>query len=405
MRKGLKKLFYIIIFACAAIAGATSCKKNVPEQRPYPEVVDQTVFMYLPWSDDLTGYFYDNLTDFETAISKMNLWDQRVVAFMSTSTTEGTLFELKYSRGNKSRNVLKTYSEPEITTAEWITSVLEDVKYYAPANNYAMTIGCHGLGWLPVPAATTLRAATTPQYHWEQTDAALTRFFGGKQARFRTEISALAEGIAGAGLNMEYILFDDCYMSCIEVAYELKNVTDHLIACPTEIMAYGMPYAMIGKYLVGNVDYAGIADEFYAYYSNNGYFSFGTIGVTVCSEVDALAAIMKEINQLYTFDDSQLNQLQKMDGYTPVIFFDMGDYVSKLCSDPNLLFRFNEQLERTVPPAFKKHTEYFYSALPKRDEDRVLPIDVYSGVTISDPSVNNMSVTTKLETAWYAATH
>lgn len=46
---------------------------------------------------------------------------------------------------------------------------------------------------------------------------------------------------------MEYILFDDCYMSSLEVAYDLRHVTRHLIACPTEIMVYGMPYSHIGE--------------------------------------------------------------------------------------------------------------------------------------------------------------
>ena len=54
---------------------------------------------------------------------------------------------------------------------------------------------------------------------------------------------------------MEYILFDDCYMSTVEVAYDLKNVTSHLIASTSEIMAYGMPYDKIGQYLIENIDY------------------------------------------------------------------------------------------------------------------------------------------------------
>lgn len=64
---------------------------------------------------------------------------------------------------------------------------------------------------------------------------------------------------------MEYILFDDCYMSSIEVAYALKDVTDYLIGSTSEVMAYGMPYAEIGQYLIGKVDYAGICDGFYSF--------------------------------------------------------------------------------------------------------------------------------------------
>lgn len=67
---------------------------------------------------------------------------------------------------------------------------------------------------------------------------------------------------------MEYILFDDCYMASVEVAYDLKEVTDYLIASPCEIMAYGMPYAEIGPHLLGKVDYESICDAFYEFYKN-----------------------------------------------------------------------------------------------------------------------------------------
>ena len=50
-----------------------------------------------------------------------------------------------------------------------------------------------------------------------------------------------------------------------------------------------------------------------------------------------------------------------MDGYSPVRFFDFGDYVSKLCKDPELMAEFKAQFERTVPGKYKKHTEYYYS--------------------------------------------
>jgi hypothetical protein len=38
-------------------------------------------------------------------------------------------------------------------------------------------------------------------------------------------------------------------MSTIEVAYDLRYVTDYLIGSTCEIMAYGMPYSIIGKNL------------------------------------------------------------------------------------------------------------------------------------------------------------
>ncbi|WP_294475375.1 clostripain-related cysteine peptidase [uncultured Bacteroides sp.] len=360
---------------------------------------DQTVFMYLPWSTNLLPFFGDNINDMKTIIGKNILKNERVVVFLASSPTKATLFELTYKKGKCKEKALKEYNFEtlEYTTAEGITSILNDVKQYAPAKRYAMTIGCHGYGWIPKSGMSSRSGFRANKMHWEYENVPMTRFFGGLSTAYQTDITTLATGISDAGLKMEYILFDDCYMSTVEVAYDLKEVADYLIACPTEIMARGMPYEIIGQYLIGDIDYNSICNEFYAFYSTYEEMPCGTIGVTDCSELDNLASMMKAINQQYTFDSSLTSSLQRLDGYSPVIFFDYGDYVSKLCKDSELLEQFNEQLERTVP--FKRNTDYYYS----RSSGRV-KINTYSGITISDPSTNP-DTSSKEETAWYKATH
>lgn len=59
----------------------------------------------------------------------------------------------------------------------------------------------------------------------------------------------LRRGDNGRGIRFEYILFDDCFMSSIEVAYDLRKITRHLIASPCEVMAYGYPYDLVMPYL------------------------------------------------------------------------------------------------------------------------------------------------------------
>jgi hypothetical protein len=354
--------------------------------------------MYLPWSGNLTSYFRNNVEDFKSIIKQGILDKERVIVFFSTSDTVATLYELAYKKGDCVEIPLKSYTNPPFTTPEGITSILNDVKHYAPADRYGMVIGCHGMGWLPVERAMSRRSAGQ-KYHWEYEGVPLTRFFGGTTPNYQTEITDLAKGIADAGIKMEYILFDDCYMSSIETAFELKEVTGYLIASPTEIMAYGMPYAKMGQHLIGQVNYDGICEEFYQFYSTYTY-PYGTIGIINCSELDNLAAVMKEINSRFTFNSSLNGGLQRMDGYSPVIFFDYGDYVSKLCTDPELLKGFEAQLERTVPSQYRKHTPYYYSM-----SKGAIRINTYSGATISDPSMNSKAIIKKIETAWYKATH
>ncbi|MDR1880627.1 MAG: Clostripain family protein [Tannerellaceae bacterium] len=384
-------IFFILTFAMVSCTGEEGVAPDLSE-------TEQTVFMYLPWAgEELLPYFRHNIADLESVVAKNGLVHEKLMVLFQATPAEAALFELKYSRGTCISDTLKKYTNPAVTTAGWITSILNDVKEYAPANRYAMIINCHGMGW--IPASPQLRSATGEKEYWEYDGALLTRWFGG-EAPYQTDVTTLAEGITDAGITMEYILFDDCYMSSIEVAYDLKEVAAHLIASPCEIMAYGMPYAEMAQYLFGKVDYEGISNTFLDFYRNYSLMPCGAIGVTVCSELDALAAVMKEINGKYTFDDAQRGAIQRMDGYTPVRFFDYGDYVAKLCRDEELTAKFNTQLERAIPSKYQKHTDDFYTAITRNR----IKINAYSGVTTSDPSVSPHT-SAKTETSWYKATH
>lgn len=183
----------------------------------------QTLLMYMPWSGDLTSFFEQNLADMEQTVAAGYLGDTRLVVFFMPDERRAEFFELYHDNGQCVRLNHRTYdTAPDFTTAEGIASILEQVRQTAPAERYAMTIGSHGMAWLPVSGiyARPGSAAPREREYWEYAaeGAALTRWFGGKLDQYRTDITTLAEGITLAGMEMEYILFDDCYMSSVEVA-------------------------------------------------------------------------------------------------------------------------------------------------------------------------------------------
>lgn len=393
--KTTKKIYVkvSIIFLLGGILLFSSCEK---EENQKIEANRKTLFMYLPWSSNLTNYFYNNISDLEKCITKIGLNNEKVIVFISTGSTEAMMFEIVSSHGRCKREILKKYKSPPFTTIDGITAILNDVKAFAPASVYTMIIGCHGMGWLPVYEM-KVRSAPHMKMHWEYQGVPLTRYFGGLTAEYQTDIKSLASGIANAGMKMEYILFDDCYMSSIEVAYELKDVTKYLIGSTSEMMAYGMPYAAIGEYLLGNPDYQSGCEEFYNFYSTYEIMPCGTLAVTDCSELENMAAIIKSINSKYSFDKSLRGTIQRLDGYTPVIFYDFADYITSLCNDPILLNQFREQLNHLVP--YKTHTKNFYTMAKG-----IIPINTFSGITTSDPSDNPMTVL-KENTLWYKVAH
>ncbi len=360
---------------------------------------EETVFMYMPWSGDIYSYFLENIEAFETAIKNNNgLGGKRFMLFISTNASNAYLIEITYNKGICVRDTLKNYSfsSAEFTTSSGITSILGDMMAAAPAKGYSMIIGCHGMGWIPTSASGV--NSYNKKVRQQNANVQQTRFFGhSSDSKYQTDITTLADGIKSAGIKMEYILFDDCYMSNIETAYDLREVTNYLIASTCEIMIEGMPYATIGKSLLEH-DYKAVCQGFYAFYST---FSTpcGTIGVTDCSETEEMAYLMKSINSLYPEGLSSTSDIQTLDGYSPTIFFDFGDYVTHLCEDQSLLAAFNEELNRLVP--YKANTSTYYSVYTAKQKT----INTFSGLTVSDPSLNSSIKTVKTETNWYKATH
>ncbi len=416
-----RRIFYALLPALMVLSlpfAMTSCHDDDADGGT-STVRSHTLLMYLPWSGDknaLTGYFWVNISDMKRACADYGTGDEQVVVFISTSGTDGYMFAIGDYSGHDSAS-LATYrhiSSPQLTTSDGIAAILSSMMAMAPARNYAMTIGCHGMGWLPVAqSATAKRAAGTDSGfvpYWQNAvpGAPMTRYFGGTSAKYQTETSTLAEAIELTGAKMDFILFDDCYMSSVEAAYDLRHVADFIIACPTEVMGDGMPYATIGRYLLGTPDYDAVCKGFVSHYSSSSY-PFGTIGVTDCGELDSLAGIMREINSSCTFDAANRGGIQRMDGYTPVIFYDCGDYVARLCGDSALLAKFNAQLDRTVP--YKGHTGWFPTmnspagSVPVDGYIWKVKINAYSGITTSEPSVSSLAVDSYKATAWYKATH
>lgn len=400
------ELFRNVAFVLASFlfsASFVSCSDDETEEPPFDSETKQTILMYMPWSGSgIYTYFLNNISAFEQAVENNHGFDgNALMVFISENETRSNLIRIVYENGECRRDTLRQYiySDCNYTTSAGIAEILNDAFSEAPAQSYALTVGCHGMGWIPVGTSVTTRAQMFKAYGHQP--KYLTRYFGhDSDSRYQTDITTLAEGIETTGKKMNFILFDDCYMSNIETAYNLRNVTDYLIASTCEIMIDGMPYTEIGKDLFNN-DYEAVVNDFYSFYS-----AFeppcGTIGVTDCRETEQMANIMRQINTAFPDGVDDLNSIQALDGYTSTIFFDFGDYVSKLCSDRALLDAFNAQLDRLVP--YKSNTETFYSMF-WRENNGFREINAYSGITISDPTVNSSVVPVINQTEWYMATH
>ncbi len=389
LTNSIRKMMYTLV-CLTVLLGGTACDNGSRN-----DTTGKTTIMFFPWSSNLLPYFQQNIQDFSSVIAQEEMKKQRVIVCLATSPDEMVLIELKRKKKQCVADTLHHYCGISFTGHENLTALFTDIVDIAPAEKYSMIIGSHGMAWLPIDHETPQQLQPIQHLHYQVESPIPTRFFGGLTAEYQIEIADLALGIKNAGLKMEYILFDDCYMSSVEVAYELREATDHIIASPTEIIAYGFPYHKCGKYLLGNTDYNAIINKFHQFYSNYIY-PYGTAAVIDCREMGNLALIVKEIHNNKKEDNGNHN-IQAMDGYYPTLFYDFGDYIRSICDDNALFDNFTAQLNRTVP--YKCHTTQYYSAFTG-----AMPIRHYSGITTSESSQNTMANTYE-STAWHIATH
>ena len=411
MRTKLTWLFSLIAIMMVAF---TSCSG---ESEDIEDINKQTILIFMPWSGNLYETFQENLDSIESAIvANKGLTNTRVMLFLSGSTQGSELSEIVYRKDTKTceRIALKQYSGADYTTAEGIADILNEVKSHAEALNYAMIIGCHGTGWTYKDAwinypfrAPRIRTATAAE---EKDPEMSTRFYGATEnPTFETDISELAKGIASVGIKMQYILFDDCYMGNIETAYELRQVTNFLIASTSEVMRIGMPYRTMWNSLCSTTpNYTNAANAFLTFYKN--YTSaagvplhYGTLSVIDCREMDKVAEIMKDINKSSAFDENRRDNIQRLDGFNPVLFYDFVDYVESFCEDPLLLEKMKKEVNTLVRTTVS--TDSLYTDLRVIAGMRFLVPETNCGITVSDPSIHPVAQKSHTRTSWYQATH
>ena len=436
----IKKLFTLFICMISLAMTFTGCSEEAFDT---DSVNKQTILAFYPWtggksSTELLGYLQNNIDSIcDGIIDRKGLNNSRVLVFLSDKYNHSTLYDLQYNATTKSvdRVPLKEYEGASYASAEGIADILNEVKTQASALNYALIVGAHGCGWtyasdwnrypyyarpsVTRPSDSALSgysAADNSATGYSATgissfsgiqfgpdpNAPLTRFFGSVSlAENAMDISTLAEGIRESGLKMQYILFDACYMSNIETAYELKDVTNYMIASGSEIMAAGLPYRSMWSYLNSSTpNYSSIVSTSVNFYKNSSA-PFCNLAAIDCRQVEKLASVMKDINAENQLPASvNLDSIQHLDGFRPNLFYDLETYVDSLHPSGYLLDQFKSQLKLTIKAS--DHTDEAYTCIYSSDSFK---IKNYCGITISDPSQHSVAIKGREKTGWWKATH
>ena len=223
----------------------------------------------------------------------------------------------------------------EIISAE--TRTLYSVLLYArskfPAKEYGLVFSSHGTGYLPCGYY-----SNSSKYEGDDISifSNIKRSIGSDRENTVTYEKDIRDFAQNIPYKMKYIVFDACLMGGVEVAYQLKDKTDYIIASQTEILSDGMDYTTMAGYLLKG-DYEGFCENYFAFYDKRtGSNRSASISLIDCGALPALGSVCAGIFSKYreglgTIDKSGVQQYFT---YNYHWFYDFLDIVKQTgCND------------------------------------------------------------------------
>lgn len=284
----LLKYFINIFTAICLCCGFAGCSDSKPDEPTPPEpptaTGKRTVMVYMSAHNNLgyTSYHYDtdDLEEMKTAAANGLLGANRLLVFHYPWNGTPALKEIT----PEGISILKEYPAELIPVEkDAMLQVITDVKAFAPAENYGLILWGHGSGWLE-----NGKEQKAPQ-----------RSFGGHQnpngGHWWMNTTVLADVLANQ--NFDYVYFDCCFMSGVEVAYQLRHATPCIVASASELPSCGMPYDRTLRYLMpDNPDLVAAATETFNYFNAfEREDRTNTMSVISTDGLDNLAQVVKGI--------------------------------------------------------------------------------------------------------------
>lgn len=337
-----------------------SCTNNDPSDSPYVdkiEPVKSTILVYAIATNTLSRNLVSDKNEMLEAVDMIDLSKHNVLIFQTTYggyDDEGNLYgkvelvKLEKGAENPAWTTVNEYPEgTDPLNPATVSSVIDYVTEYYPAENYGMIFWSHSTASQPYFPATTV--AYNPETGSSSVELPSLGWFGqdltANDDRYSyMNIDDLADAVPDNLFN--FIWFDSCLMSNIESIYQFRNKCKTYVAYPTEVLDDGAPYHLILPYIAKEEpDLVGAAKQFFEYYSR----SFGTVTVVDMTRIEELAQFCRSVNAENL--EVNYNNMTKYSRPGKELFYDLGDYtleLSKSAGNEISLTEWDELIDRVV---------------------------------------------------------
>ena len=323
------------------------------------EEVRNVMIMYSAGYNDLSGSLIQDLEELDYGFvpGASSRADNILLVFTRQKYYDSSapfLYRLyKDKEGTVVKDTLLTWDK---TTQATDPAVLKEVMTFArqkfPAKGYGLVYSSHASGWHPA----------------YNSSKASVKSIGQDDDTGRVHETELYEFVDALPYKLDYILFDACFMACVEVAWALKDKATWLGFSPTEIMSDGFHYQTLAERLIGGTepDPLGVCQDYFAQYQEPGRTSpYATITLVDTRELPQLASVCKTLFEAYRPNINALTSYQVQRyfrmGHNPAYehLFDLRHMLVKAGISAAETAQLDAALAACI--RYEKHTPYFMS--------------------------------------------
>ncbi len=376
------RYFFLLFFPLLVVA----CADDPDPDEEFPEKADRTVLAYMAGNNNLSSFLSTNI---DAMCQGMKGVGGNLIVYFASTDGNPKLYKIG---SDGSKTLLQTYEGQNSMDPAVMREVVNEVFEAYPAQSYGMILSSHGDGWLP--AATTSKARMTLER--PHPNAMITKWFGQDGSTYMN-ISDMVTALP-TGRQLDFLLFDACFMSNVETLYDLRNTAKQIIASPTEVMGNGFPYQTIVPLLFADsFDANQVAKAFVDAYRNATYPS-ASVAVIQTSELENLATTVQALMAAHPSVTLDLTAIQAYELREPHVYFDMDSYLAQRSGEDLYYQTFREQLAKTI--TYVDYTPSIYSAFGRTG---FFQITHYCGISTFIPQTLSLYTEAYWNTSWAQA--
>lgn len=357
---------YLLTIICISIACLfTSCKHYHDDP-----TIDRAILVYMAADNDLASFINGDINQMMEG-SKQLTPNQKLLIFVDRPNQVTGLFEV--TNGDTVRLNRRYNQNVKTSDPQTLSDAMQELrKRYPKAESYGLVLWGHATGWIIEDQ--NYSASKSPQ-------DSRRKAYGYDQGEWM-EIPDLAVALS-SGPHLDFIFADCCAFQCIESAYELRHVTDYIIASAAEIPGEGAPYHTVIPALFST------ADNFYeevvnAYYAQESYGYKEPMSVIKTSELEDLATATHNALSLFLpLEDGQdYIDVSELIYYYEGTLFDMQDFILRYVTDKNAYEEWKRTFDKAV--IYRTYVRY-WMAKHVKFSDFTLSLERYGGVSMFIP--------------------